>query len=199
MDVLRLGTGQLTACLRRHERHERDAWQETWSCCRATVLHSAGSCHLQSLPVHALTHRSVAEWTLSGDRSANRAATDDTQPRVAVQSAAAALSQETRLPQVPMSHGPDSQVMTIDDGQPSAAVAHAPRTASLLQRLLSACACGSRQGTLIAALPSFSSPRLHTLVCHACFFVSQMLFLKRQSKQPCKLRSSHRKPPSLLK
>jgi hypothetical protein len=98
---------------------------------------------------------SVAEWTLSGHRSADYATADDTQHN------AAALSQQPHVPQVPVQVPvPGSQVMTIDDEQPSVAAAHAPRTASLLQRLLSACACGAREGTF-----TFCRLRTYTPVC----------------------------------
>lgn len=49
---------------------------------------------------------------------------------------------------MPFPQSRSSQILTIEDEQPTVAapVLNPPRTASFLQRLLAACACGSRQG-----------------------------------------------------
>jgi hypothetical protein len=54
-----------------------------------------------------------------------------------------------------MRHAPAPQIMTIDDEAPAAALAHPPRAASFLQRLLSACYCGARQGKCFLVLHVF--------------------------------------------
>jgi hypothetical protein len=89
---------------------------------------------------------------LSGDRAADRHSNlmtlDDASANnvdVQVKSVAKASPMLVRNPMSPQ--GPPSQILTIDDGGAvSAAVSNPPRATSFLQRLLSACSCGSRQG-----------------------------------------------------
>jgi hypothetical protein len=89
--------------------------------------------------------RSVTEWKLSGDRADSR--------DVLIDSDASNEAREQRDAVVPkqeeLKQAPGTQIMTIDDAPTKTAAAPAsnpPRAASLLQRLISACTCGSRQG-----------------------------------------------------
>ncbi len=87
--------------------------------------------------------RSVAEWKLSGDRADARDVLAEASNEPRNQRDAGVSKQEE------LKHAPGTQIMTIDDAPANTAVAPAsnpPRAASLLQRLLSACTCGSRQG-----------------------------------------------------
>jgi hypothetical protein len=157
LDVLCLGHIPLLAHCGRLVRYFTSnlhrSCQVTCSSCLATTPLSAGArhCLLSTLisspalrPHTPFSRRfsvvSVEDWTLSGDR--NRSAVqgpgddgvDDQQPKAPV-----------HLPQ-----SRSSQILTIEDEQPTAAVPvlNPPRTASFLQRLLAACACGSRQGKM---------------------------------------------------
>lgn len=97
--------------------------------------------------------RSVAEWMLSGSRKAdenlNIATLDQADASIfaiETQALTGAAPKPVTNPESPQ--GPSSQILTIDDGGASSCVAasNPPRAATFLQRLLSACACGSRQG-----------------------------------------------------
>ncbi len=89
--------------------------------------------------------RSVTEWKLSGDRADSRDVLPD--------SDASNEAREQRDAVVPkqeeLKQAPGTQIMTIVDAPTKTAAAPAsnpPRAASLLQRLIFACTCGSRQG-----------------------------------------------------
>ncbi len=87
--------------------------------------------------------RSVEQWKLSGDRADARDVLADAPNEPRDRRDAGVPKQEE------LKHAPGTQIMTIDDAPANAVVTPAsnpPRAASLLQRLLSACTCGSRQG-----------------------------------------------------
>ena len=98
--------------------------------------------------------RSVEQWKLSGDRADARDVLADAPNEPRDRRDAGVPKQEE------LKHAPGTQIMTIDDAPANAVVTPAsnpsasnpPRAASLLQRLLSACTCGSRQGENCDAL-----------------------------------------------
>jgi hypothetical protein len=105
---------------------------------------------------HLFPVASIEDWALSGDRSSAHGpgddGPDDAQPKAPVQA-------PVQLQQLSQSRS--SQILTIEDEQPTVAapVLNPPRTASFLQRLLAACACGTRQGKMDISL--------HTVHAHA--------------------------------
>ena len=87
--------------------------------------------------------RSVEQWKLSGDRADTRDVLADAPNEPRDRRDAGVPKQEE------LKHAPGTQIMTIDDAPANTVVTPAsnpPRAASLLQRLLFACTCGSRQG-----------------------------------------------------
>ena len=102
---------------------------------------------------HLFPVASIEDWALSGDRQGpGDDGADVVQPKAPVQV-------PVQLQQLSQSRS--SQILTIEDEQPTVAapVLNPPRTASFLQRLLAACACGTRQGKMDISL--------HTVHAHA--------------------------------